>query len=192
MTNCPHCKSRILSKAGLSRGKQKFRCLSCNRLFSEGASRRAQWTPEEDETLILMAQTPDLKREYNAIASSKKWPLRTKASLVARLERLGQSRYDNSSGWMTRSQLLKTLGLTENNAFSFSAWVSAGLPVRKEENGFHRVFVGDFVRWCLSPSGQGYAAKFLSKNKSVAAWFLSAINEWQFVENPLSKKVKKK
>ncbi|MFB2970400.1 hypothetical protein ACE1CD_15615 [Aerosakkonema sp. BLCC-F183] len=138
-----------------------------------------------------MASAPNLEREYNTIATSKKWPKRTKAALIARLERLGQSRYDSSNGWMTRSQLLKALGLSENNAFSFSAWVANGLPVYKEENGFQRVFIGDFIKWCLSPSGQPYAAKFLSKNQSVAAWFLAAINDW-LLENPSNKKVRNK
>ena len=189
--SCPHCKSQILSKAGMSRGKPKLKCGSCKRFFSEGTSRRPQWTSEEDEVLLSMASVPNLELEYNAIASRKKWPKRTKIALIARLERLGQSRYDSSNGWMTRSQLLNALGLSESSAFSFSAWVGAGLPVHKEENGFHRIFIGDFVRWCLSPSGQEYAAKFLSKNKSVAAWFLAAVNDW-FVENPSNKKVRNK
>jgi len=187
MMNCPHCNSQILTKAGTSRGKARFRCGTCDRFFVEGAKRRSPWSEEEDFLLMEIAAIPNLCEEWNARAKAKKWPIRTKPALLARLERLGSSRYECAEGgWLTRIQLFRALGMSEGNSFSFSAWVSAGLPVSRSEGGHQRVFLGDFVRWCLSPQGQEYAARFLSKNKSVAAWFLGAINDWLDVENPAS------
>jgi len=186
--NCPHCNSQILTKAGTSRGKARVRCGTCDRIFLPGAKRRAGWRKEEDLLLLEMASIPDLCKEWNVRARANKWPSRTKPALLARLERLGASRHEDTGGWLTRPQLLRALGMSESNAFSFSAWMSAGLLVSKSENGHHRVFLGDFVRWCLSPQGQEYAAGFLSKNKSVAAWFLAAINDWADVKNPSTSK----
>lgn len=186
--NCPHCNSTIIIKKGKSReGNPRFRCESCKRLFQEGVKRRPVWTGAEDELLLRIGQSPYLEKQWNAHAKANKWPQRTKAGLLARLEKLQASRYEEGNGWLTRSQLLKALGLNKSSAFSFSNWVANGLPVCKEENGYHRVFLGDFVRWCLSPKGIDIAAKFLSRNKSVAAWFLAAVAEWQNEPNPLQK-----
>lgn len=189
---CPHCASSVLTIAGKSRlGDPKFRCETCKRLFQEGVKHRPLWTPEEDELLLKLGQCPNLESLWNAHAKINKWPQRTKAGLIARLGRLQASRYEQENGWMTRSQLLKALGLSESSAFCFSNWVANGLPIHKEENGYHRVFLGDFVRWCLSPEGIDIASKFLSKNKSVANWFLNAIAQWQNEPNPLRVKSQK-
>lgn len=186
--NCPHCNSQILTKAGASRGKARFRCGTCDRIFVEGAKRRSPWSEEEDLLLLEIAAIPNLCDEWNARAKARKWPVRTNAALLARIERLGASRYEGAEGgWLTRVQLFRALGMSEGNSFSFSAWVSAGLPVSRSECGHQRIFLGDFVRWCLSLEGQKYAAGFLSKNKSVAAWFLSAINDWLAALDPATK-----
>lgn len=189
---CPHCGSSVISTRGKSRdGQPRFKCGECDRLFQEGVKHRPIWTPEEDELLLKLGQSPELEQIWNGYARVNKWPSRTHKALIARLERLGSSRYEQGNGWLTRSQLLKALGMSEASAFSFSNWVAHGLPVTKDDSGFHRVFLGDFVRWCLSPRGCDIAAKFISKNKSVAAWFLAAVIEWQNEPNPLQEKPRK-
>jgi transposase-like protein len=37
INKCPYCESEKFVKRGLSKGKQRFRCSSCKRSFSEGA-----------------------------------------------------------------------------------------------------------------------------------------------------------
>ena len=44
--NCKHCGEIIYKKAGFSNGKQRYKCKSCNKVFSEG-DKRVKYSMEQ-------------------------------------------------------------------------------------------------------------------------------------------------
>ena len=44
--NCKHCRDSSHKKAGFSKGKQRYKCKSCNKVFSEG-DKRVKYSMEQ-------------------------------------------------------------------------------------------------------------------------------------------------
>ena len=60
--DCPHCESASTRKDGIRSEKQRYRCLNCNRTFTEGAQPvgRPKTAPEIDPRIKKIRKVFDL------------------------------------------------------------------------------------------------------------------------------------
>ena len=178
--SCPHCGSESVKKAGFTvQGKPRRRCNSCNRLHVVGATYlRQHYSKEEDELLSAIAQAPSFAAQYNRVARLHGWPRRTEGALRKRLAELGESRKDDSNGWITQPQLMVVLGLERRNTLTPENWRTNGLPMTND--GVWRCRLGDFARWAVTPIGAQCIARALLGNRSSSSieWLLWCVGEW--------------
>lgn len=188
--NCPHCGSPDTKKAGFTdQKKPRRRCNTCNRFHVIGAAYlRQHYTPEEDEILTTLAQAPNFALRYRRYARLKGWPQRTEGALRKRLAELGESRVDDTNGWITQPQLMAVLGLERRNTVTPSNWRANGLTMFND--GVWRCHLGDFARWALTPVGGSCIARALLgvKSSSSIEWLLWCIAEWKSTPSPVKEK----
>lgn len=192
--NCPHCRSTNTRKFGIIQNHQRHKCKDCHRSWHEGSKHAAGWKKEEEFLLITVGQIPNLENWWNEHAKQVGWPRRTELALKHKLRSLGEtSAPDESSGWVTSTMLLNSLGLSGGrNSSTFPSWVGAGLKTYKTAGGAHRVFLGDFVQWALSPVGSEKLSKSIRGNLLAIRWLLATIGEWKDKENPAEKRGRKR
>lgn len=192
MLKCVQCNGDRIRKYGFMKGKQRYKCNDCYRSWYECDRRPQKWSPEEDMLLIVIGQAPNLRTYWNEHAKQVGWPTRTLGALRARLRVLGEARSaDEASGWVTPVMLITSLGLSDNNCSSFASWRAAGLPADKSEGGLYRVFLGDFVRWLLTPIGMEKIVRSIRGNTIAMRWILQTIADWKDEPNPVQKPKKR-